>query len=220
MYKINTNPTFNPIDQSYIGGKIPINSLNDWPIDPVKKKPMTPLLTLHQDIFFIPTIPEGMALTVFLSLNDIDPIRNYRINRINNIAFSDAIQYKSKEIIKSKVLLYPVGDLKIHPDSIELPSIGIERVMAEKEEEEKDQEDEFNGVICSKIGGRAGWLQDPIYPSPKYLFYLQIMESDLVHLDRKFNGIFEDGAGYLFIDMGMRKKTKLAVSGEFIVQYT
>ena len=130
------------------------------------------------------------------------------------------MEYKSREIIKSKVLLYPVGALKIHPESIELPSIGIERVRAEKEEEEKDQEDEINGVICSKIGGRAGWLQDSIYPSPKHLFFLQIMESDLVRLDQKFNGIFEDGAGYLFIDMGMRKKTKLAVSGEFIVQYT
>ena len=220
MYKINTNTIFNPIDQSYLGGKIPINSLDDWPIDPLSKRPMTPLLTLHQDIFFIPTIPEGMALTVFLSLNNIDSIRNYRINRINNIAFSDTMEYKSREIIKSKVLLYPVGALKIHPESIELPSIGIERVRAEKEEEEKDQEDEINGVICSKIGGRAGWLQDSIYPSPKHLFFLQIMESDLVRLDQKFNGIFEDGAGYLFIDMGMRKKTKLAVSGEFIVQYT
>ena len=201
MYKINTNTIFNPIDQSYLGGKIPINSLDDWPIDPLN-------------------IPEGMALTVFLSLNNIDSIRNYRINRINNIAFSDTMEYKSREIIKSKVLLYPVGALKIHPESIELPSIGIERVRAEKEEEEKDQEDEINGVICSKIGGRAGWLQDSIYPSPKHLFFLQIMESDLVRLDQKFNGIFEDGAGYLFIDMGMRKKTKLAVSGEFIVQYT
>lgn len=197
---------------SQIGGGAFVPEDFSWPLD-VLGNPMLPLLTIRQDLFLIPTLPNDLCVTVFICYG---PQTN-TINAFRECAKNDEAQSP----VGIKVILHTDSMVeKFLPNKEHYPKFYMKTRKFSDVEQKEDLEDEINGIYISKIFGRPSWVQDEIYLGPKYSFDIQITENDLVKLNGKYDGIFNDGSIYIYLLKSLRKLNPNAIAGEGFIQFT
>lgn len=217
MFALNLYQANESDERSHVGGGAWLPESLDWPLTS-RGEPMRPLLTINQDIFVIPTIPENMAVTVF---SPIDPKGKDIINTTRECAINDNKQINLDN--KNGMLVYlhdkekkeiSVKNLSTYPKAI------IQRRKFTEDEMAEDLIDDINGVYISKVLGRPSWLQDEIFFPPKFTFSLQVTEDDLVNFNKEYDGIFRGGSCYLFLRIDIKKLKSGDVAGICFIQFT
>jgi hypothetical protein len=208
---------------SYIGGGSWIPSNFPWPMYEGKK--MIPFMTIFQDIFVAPTIPEGMAITVF---TPIDLNSRQTMYQIDNCVISDEIGYNNYNYDDGmRVILHEIGDKELIDKNItNYPKIFLKTKDLTIDDEnsyfQKVEEGyiETNGIYASKVLGNPYWLQDQVYGMEKYTFALQIIGYNLSDYNSSYDGIFMDGMCYLLLDNNLWKMSHGQTAGICFIQYT
>lgn len=198
--------------RSQIGGGGFIPHSLEWPTSSDGKK-MVPILTIRPDIFLIPTMPEGMCITVFA------PYEKGResVGKLGLCARNDMSQKPSG----MKVLLHKDTIPERFTDNREhYPALLLKRREYTEQEDMEEFEDDINGVYLSKVYGRPSWLQDEIFYPEKYSFTIQITEADIAKKDKRFEGIFSDGALYIYLLMSLKRMKDGEICGEAFIQFT
>ena len=180
---------------------------------------MVPFLTLRQELFLIPTIPDGMCVTVFSPI--VQRGGSYSISSIRKCTVNDQTQLNFEGKEGMRVILHETTKLEcFYQDSLILPSAKIERREFTDAERKEDMKDEINGIFLSKLFGRPSWLQDEIIFPKKADFCIQITENDLRKFNPFYDGIFNDGSCYLYLNNSIRRSRPGDVVGKCIVQFT
>jgi hypothetical protein len=208
-----------PSDSSQMGGGAWLENAADWPISTLTGKPLTPLITLRQSLFIIPTIPENMAVTVFIPIEyDRNQIKS---STVRQYTANDPNQLSALSESGACVLLHKLSSTELLLDNCHLlPKLSISKRKFNDEEMQEENEDDIIGLQTSKLFGRPGWLQDELFPPDPFDFTLQIFERDLYTLKPEYEGIFRDGAGYLFLNEKLKKLNSKKKTGLFIAQFT
>ena len=212
MFALDILPGKKPEKISQVGGGGFLNHDSLWPEEEDGIK-MIPILTLRCDIFAIPTIPEGMCITIFVPYkNNCESIGKYRI------------------CAKNDMLQSPVGmKVILHEDSLKenfldegghYPAYPLIRREFSPQEQSEDLEDANSGIYISKIYGRPSWLQDEIFFPVRYAFTVQLTEADLVAVDKDFEGVFNDGSMYVYLMRSLKKMKHGNICGEAFIQFT
>lgn len=211
-------------DRSFgqIGGAPLLKDLSLWPANPQTGGLLTPILTLTEQFQPARFVPPGMAITVFLAVEQKQdggfsrPLqRRYTVNQ----------QSELQNVISAgfaRVILHELASQPLEPSNapllLERAFIDFEE-MAEEEHDE-EHEDEDSGIGLSKPSGRPCWLQDPIYEPPRYMFMLQLVDADVAEASPQHAGVFGEGIGYLFVDMQARRGQEGDDAGFFFIQFT
>ncbi|EKT4466920.1 hypothetical protein QEL93_002326 [Pseudomonas putida] len=205
-----------------IGGAALLKDLSLWPTNPETGMLMTPILTLSERFQPATFVPPGMAITVFLAVEQHQdgsfsrPLqRRYTVNQ----------QAELQDVISSgfaRVILHELASQPLEPGN---PPLLLERAFIDFEEmtdEEHDEEhqDEDSGIGLSKPSGRPCWLQDPIYEPARYMFMMQLVDADVAEASPRHAGLFGEGIGYLFVDMRARRGKQGDDAGFFFIQFT
>ncbi|WP_085622736.1 MULTISPECIES: hypothetical protein [unclassified Pseudomonas] len=205
-----------------VGGAALLKDLSLWPTNPETGMLMTPILTLSERFQPATFVPPGMAITVFLAVNQYQdgsfsrPLqRRYTVNQ----------QAELQDVISSgfaRVILHELANQPLEPGN---PPLLLERAFIDFEEmtdEEHDEEhhDEDSGIGLSKPSGRPCWLQDPIYEPARYMFMMQLVDADVAEASPQHVGLFGEGIGYLFVDMQARRGKQGDDAGFFFIQFT
>lgn len=206
---------------SQLGGGAWFNSKDYWPICPISKKYLLPVMTIRGNFFPTERFPSpDLCITVFISV-----IYNkgsfYGINS-RHFAASDTKELSSIKKGTSRVILHDVGDKEIFMD-VDFPYInkcGMHLVEFTSEEKDEEVQEPDDSLYLSKFSAFPSWLQDPVIPPPSFSFNLQLLEYDIVKISPEHEGIFNDGAGYLFLSRNLRRMKNMDEAGFFIVQYT
>jgi hypothetical protein len=206
-------------NSSQVGGGAWLESADDWPISALTGKPLTPLITIRQSLFIIPTIPENMAVTVFIPVEyDRNQIKS---STVRQYTANDPNQLAALNETGACVFLHKLSSTELLLDNCHLfPKLSVSKRKFNDEEMQKENEDDIIGSQTSKLFGRPGWLQDEIFLPEPFDFTLQIFESDLYALKSEYEGIFRDGAGYLFLNEKLKKLNSKSKAGHFIAQFT
>lgn len=217
MFALNIIQANGDDKKSQVGGGAWLPESFDWPLSS-DGETMRPLLTINQDIFILPTIPEDMAVTVFSpvdlkSTNTIKETRNCAINdeQQKNLADQKGMvvylhHREKKERLKNNVSSYPKAML-------------LRRDLTDAELKE-DLTDDINGIYISKVLGRPAWLQDEIFFPPSFEFCVQITEQDLIKNNKGYDGIFRGGSCYLFLRRNLKKLESGSIAGTCFIQFT
>ena len=201
-----------PHSQAVVGGPACWPTDLPWPTS-ADGVPMRPLLTLHEALFLIPTLPTGHVVTVFaphhpgrhnadlracaLHCNQrLPPLRRGQWQEPPN----DADDGLSGDGLR--VLLHPQAPWQVHGDT--WPALQLTRRAATDAELREEQAGDYEGLDASKLFGRARWLQDPIYEHNSQHFILQLRERDLAQVDSAYDGLWNDGTLYLVLNHGLR----------------
>jgi hypothetical protein len=198
-----------------LGGSPYIMESQIWPLIPGTSLKQTLLLTIFPAYFKIPLIPADCCISVFTS---IDQNQNYgeqfACHQTNEIT-----------LLKKKytsVILHKKSPQRLISDnkSFALPLKSIVEIPFTSEEFKMDTIGLLKGSELSKTGGQPGWLQNFVAIGPQYVFELQINEYDLRKISPEFDGIFNDGIGYLFLTLNTKKIIPPKEAGLFFIQYT
>jgi hypothetical protein len=204
-----------------IGGAALLKDLSLWPKNPETGMLMTPILTLSERFQPAMFVPPGMAITVFLAVEQHQdgsfsrPLqRRYTVNQ----------QIELLNVLSSgfaRVILHELASQPLEPAN---PPLLLERAFIDFEEmtdEEHDEEhqDEDSGIGLSKPSGRPCWLQDPIYEPTRYMFMMQLIDADVAEASPQHAGLFGEGNGYLFVDMQARRGKQGDDAGFFFIQF-
>ncbi|MBI6895325.1 hypothetical protein JET64_00735 [Pseudomonas putida] len=204
-----------------IGGGARLKDASLWPRSPDTDEPMTPLLTLSDRFLPVTFIPPGMAITVFITACQQDGAfnrstqRHYTVNQQSELDEKRANRF-------ARVILHELADQSIAPPAaaLLLDRAYIQFEPFSDEEEEQELEDEDSGIDLSKPVGRPCWLQDPIYEPQRFLFLMQLLDSDVAAASRQHVGLFSDGIGYLYVDRQARRGKQGDEAGFFFIQFT
>jgi hypothetical protein len=205
--------------KSQFGGGAWLPAEIDWPMNQEDGKELLPVLTLFPDFFPTATIPIGMCLTIFLACKSAGEISSGQLAR--RLAANDQAQY-ALNTSGSLVLLHTVAEKErfAGDTNLRIPTQKLSTQPFDNQLIQEENEDEINGAERSKLFGRPAWLQDEVFPEPRYEFCLQIVEADILSLGPTHSGIFRDGIAYLFLDRNCRKANTTSVAGRFFVQFT
>ncbi|WP_313301879.1 hypothetical protein [Diaphorobacter sp.] len=216
MFIIEYCPDSSGNSSGQLGGGAYLAELNQWPRNGYNVT-MTPFLTIRASLFPTSYLPQKSCITVFLPYS----IDRYTIKDIRSCTLNDQSQVKEFHGGAGKVVFHEENSAEIKPAEIEtFPSFPlISREMTPLEASE-DLEDEISGLYGSKLLGRPSWIQDEIFMPEKYFFALQIIEADIVKLDKRYEGIFNDGALYLYLRQSLKKSNHGDVVGEVFIQFT
>jgi hypothetical protein len=205
-----------PCSQVGGGAWLPIDF--DWPLSN-NGKIMTPFLTLRQELFLIPTIPDGMCVTVFSPIMKKEG--NYSLSSIRECAVNDQVQLNFDGKEGMRVILHKSAGLeRFHEDASIFPVAKIKRRDFTNDECKEDLEEEIGGIFLSKLFGRPSWLQDQIFFPKKVGFSIQITENDLRKFSPFYEGVFNDGSCYLYLNQGIKRGNPGDIVGKCIVQFT
>ena len=120
----------------------------------------------------------------------------------------------------SKVLIYDqTNDEELNLSEIILKKKFFEFISDTEEYMEKEHvffEENGMGLDISKLQSIPYFEQDIINPSPKYQFYLQLLEEDI---EKEFK-IFQTGIGYFYVDKNIKKLKSGDDAGLFFIQNT
>lgn len=203
-----------------IGGGAWLNDLSLWPKDPKTGKPMLPVVMLTSKFLSVPFIPEGMAITVFVSVERSDGI--FKRSSLREFTVHQQSEMDKLKLGYSKVLLHSLASQELFTETLDIPItrkyITQQAFSAEEIAEELD--DETSGAGLSKVLGRPCWLQDPLYENPRYYFLAQILDSDIGKISPQHEGLFAAGIGYVFADNRAKKLSEGADAGYFFIQFT
>jgi len=207
---------------SQVGGGAWLTSLALWPVEKESGQHLLPLLTIRQELFVIPTLPEGMAITIFLPFSFGG--KTFGSSAARRFAANDQSQFDEllSAAAGATALLHQIGNAEVAlPAGVPtLPKYRVVREPMNGETINEETRDEDNGAEISKLFGRPAWLQDPVRLRPKFSFCLQILESDLREAHPLYDGIFRDGIGYFFINLNCKKMKTGSEAGKFFVQFT
>jgi hypothetical protein len=205
--------------ESQLGGGAWLKDIVEWPVAEDTEKPLTPLLTVRQSLFVVPTLPGGMVVTVFIPCERSEG--QFKASTVRKFTANDTKQFELLRLAGARVLLHEEGDIELFKDDCQaLPRYSISASKFTEQEMAEENEDDYVGVLRSKLFGRPGWLQDELFLPPKLSFSLQLFESDLRKADHAYDGIFRDGAGYLFLSQNLKKLKPRSEAGVFVAQFT
>ncbi|WGV21503.1 hypothetical protein QIY50_04455 [Pseudomonas putida] len=205
-----------------VGGAALLKDLSLWPTNPETGMLMTPILTLSERFQPATFVPPGMAITVFLA---VDQYQDGSFSRPLQRRYTVNQQAELQDVISSgfaRVILHELANQPLEPGN---PPLLLERAFIDFEEmtdEEHDEEhhDEDSGIGLSKPSGRPCWLQDPIYEPARYMFMMQLVDADVAEASPQHVGLFGEGIGYLFVDMQARRGKQGDDAGFFFIQFT
>lgn len=217
MFALNLHQAYENDERSQVGGGAWLPENLDWPLTS-SGEPMHPLLTINQDIFIIPTIPENMAVTVFSPIN---PKGKDIIKTTRDCAINDNNQ-KDRDHRNGMLVYLHAKEKKekFIKNSLTYPKAVMQRRDFTKNEMSEDLIDDISGLYISKVLGRPSWLQDEIFFPPKFEFSLQITEDDLTKFNKEYDGIFRGGSCYLFLRKDIKKLKSGDISGICFIQFT
>ncbi len=188
-----------------------------WPTDlpwPTSSDgtPMRPLLTLHQALFLIPTIPSGHVVTVFAPHHPgrhMDDVRRCalmqetRLPALSRGLFSEPPSDTDDGLSGDglRVILHRAAEQSCPTDT--WPAVQLVRRAASGTEAREENADDLHGLDASKLFGRPRWLQDEIYEHPSQHFILQLRERDLAQTNTAYDGLWLDGTLYLVLKHGL-----------------
>lgn len=204
-----------------VGGGAFLEDIALWPRVPDTGQLMTPLMTLSERFLPEDFVPKGMAISVFIAVKERDGYFNESVQR----RYTAHQQSELQEVIErgySRVILHTLSKEALLPSSetMTLPSQFIHfRAMSEEELAEEVQEEDC-GLELSKPQGRAGWLQDPIFPPEHHSLLMQLSEYDIAQWSPAHEGLFVDGIGYLYLDERVRQGQQGDEAGYFFIQFT
>lgn len=204
-----------------LGGGSWLDDISRWPVTPGTGEPMLPLLTITSNFLRTSFIPEGMALTVFVSVRE----------RAGHFSESHLRKYTVHHQEKLPALAAGYTKVVLHRVATEESFIaGMPNPVTKKyinlrgftpSEMAEESEDKFSGADFSKQLGRPCWLQDPIdAQSGQWLFLAQIIESDIAKVSPQHEGMFAEGIGYLFADNRIAGASEEGEAGYFFIQFT
>lgn len=216
--KILTSDTDKSFGQ--IGGGAWLNTTELWPTDPETGDLMLPVLTLTEHALNIQYLPEGMALTVFISVQRSGD--SFKRSSLRNITINQKSEFDVLKKGYTKVLLHEKSNEEIFPESagelINKKYIDLQEF--DEDDDAEEAEDDINGASISKVLGRPHWLQDLIPETPRYYFLAQITDYDIRKISPQHEGLFGDGMGYIFADNRAKKLDEGADGGYFFIQFT
>lgn len=208
----------NSDSESYIGGEPLVSDISQIPMVPHTNEKQVLLLTLSYDFFKIPILKEDEVLSIFISCgNDfINITRALAVNDNNQSTNLKGEKYATVLIHKKSS---PITDknLRVLPKSF----ISTEPFTPTELKEETSLPG--SGSEYSKLNGIPGWLQDNVFIEPKYQYWLQLNESDLVKISKEYENLFRDGIGYLFLNRNIKKMNitfEPLEAGIFFIQFT
>ena len=204
-----------------VGGAALLKDLSLWPTNPETGMLMTPILTLSERFQPATFVPPGMAITVFLA---VDQYQDGSFSRPLQRRYTVNQQAELQDVISSgfaRVILHELANQPLEPGN---PPLLLERAFIDFEEmtdEEHDEEhhDEDSGIGLSKPSGRPCWLQDPIYEPARYMFMMQLVDADVAEASPQHAGLFGEGIGYLFVDMQARRGKEGDDAGFLFIQF-
>ncbi|ANI63313.1 hypothetical protein [Pseudomonas sp. GR 6-02] len=203
-----------------IGGGARLTDIDLWPKDPTKGHLMLPVLMMTSDFLSTSFIPSGMALTVFVSVEREGD--TYKRSSLRQLTVHQQSEMEKLAQGHSKVLLHTLAPFELMPPTLEdpIPRSYIAQQPLTDEQMTEELEDPDCGASISKILGRPGWLQDPLYESPRYYFLAQILDADIAKISPRHEGLFGGGIGYVFADNRAKKMKEGDEAGYFLVQFT
>ena len=196
--------------------------------------PMRPLLTLHQDLFLIPTIPSGHVVSVFAphhpgrhmaDVRSCALMQDTQLPAVPRGVFSeppiDADDGLSGDGLR--VILHPAAVPHCPTDT--WPAVQLRRREASSAEAREENTDDIHGLDTSKLFGRPCWLQDEIHAHPSQHFILQLRECDLAQADAAYDNLWLDGTLYLVLKHGLCHpngdvRWPVGLCGRAFVQFT
>lgn len=204
-----------------------------WPADmpwptTADGAPMRPLLTLRQSLFLIPTLPTGHVVTVFA------PHHEHR-HRADLRACAQTQATRLPPVPRG--VLHEGGDADnglrviLHPEAPAWsaagtwPALQLMRRAASHAEQGEEVADDIHGLAISKLFGRPHWLQDELCAHNSQHFVLQLVEHDLAQANAAYNGLWDDGVLYLFLNHGLTNplgdlRGPTGLCGRACVQFT
>jgi len=207
---------------SYIGGGVFIDTAENFPKDPSSGEFLTHFMSLSHDFFPTAVLPTGYQISIFLPAN----YTNNTLPKAHLDQFKVEILWKftiqeEQESNAACVLLHKTGSTEIIPNPTALlPKYYLRTRPPSTTELEEELKDDDIAWMRTKLYGRPGFLQDEVPRLSHMHFLLQIFEADLVAIDKFYNGIFYDGAGYLFINNHIKEQSNNTSAGLFFAQYT
>jgi len=211
---------------SYVGGGVFIDDANLIPKGNPSGDFMTHFMTLDYDFFPTEVLAPDHQVSIFLPANYVESesklknrISKFKRSSLTTFTIQDQEQYTENN--GAYVLLHKKGEKEINPDRKNtLPKYYIKTRLASAQEVSEESEDDFIGLMKTKLYGRPGFLQDEVFESQKMIFCLQVFESDLVAIDDFYEGIFGEGAGYLFLNLSIKRQKTNLPAGLFFAQFT
>jgi len=191
-------------DSAYVGGGALTEDPSLLPRDASTGAALTHFMTLTPDFFPTPTLPANHQVSIFLPARYAhaeSKLKNhasaFKRSLLRSFTLNDQSQYNEKYSEKNgaQVWLHKKGAREMVVDEkTVLPKYFLGTRAASPEETAEELEDDFIGLLKTKLYGRPGFLQDEIFEPPNMMFCLQIFEADLVAVDPAYEGIFGDGA--------------------------
>ncbi len=193
---------------------------NIWPKIPKTEIHQTHLCTLFSNFFRNGSLAENKNISIFISIekHTLGGVKEtlsskYTINQKNDLnlldeGYSQALIYNhldNDDELKLSSIIFPKKYFEIIPDT--------EDYM---EKEHLFFEENGMGLDISKLQNIPYFEQDIINPSPKYQFYLQLLEEDIV----KDLQIFQEGIGYFYVNKNIKKLNSGDSAGLFFIQNT
>lgn len=203
-----------------IGGGAWLNTIEQWPTDPDTGDLMLPVMMLTENALNIQYLPEGMALTVFVSIQRSKD--SFKRSSLRNITINQKSEFDVLKKGYSKVLLHKRSSEEIFPETAKdlINKKYIDLQEFDDSDDAEEAEDDINGASISKVLGRPHWLQDLIPETPRYYFLAQITDYDIRTISPQHEGIFGNGMGYIFADNRAKKLDDGADGGYFFIQFT
>jgi len=211
---------------SYVGGGVFIDDTDIIPKENPSGDFMTHFMTLDHDFFPTEVLPPDHQVSVFLPANYVESkskLKNrtskFKRSLLESFTIHDQEQYTENN--GAYVLLHKKGTKEVIPDAKNtLPKYYAKTRLASAQEISEESEDDFIGLMKTKLYGRPGYLQDEVFESRKMMFCLQVFESALVRADKFYEGIFGEGAGYLFLNLSIKRQKTSLPAGLFFAQFT
>lgn len=182
----------------YIGGNIYYDDSSgiDFPSE------LIPFLTLSPAFFPTEILQKDELMTIFLNKNLF--FGDYKKSSLRDLTINDSSQENNRNAYKA--VKYKKGETVFLKESQSiLPQIYISLTDFTPTEIAIELEDDDCGAQLSKAFGRLGYLQDDVSFGMKFKFLFQLFETDLAKINLFYNGVFNDGAIYFFLDKNVKK---------------
>ena len=203
----------------FTGGNLDLNE-DLHPKIPDTNNYQTHLCTLLPDFFKnTGTLKDNQRISIFISLekHQLGGVKESLTSRFTVNQPDDLLALNKGY---SKAILYDVSDTENEKFSnCNFQKKYFELIPNDNEYYEKEHlffEENGMGLDISKQLEIPYFEQDPIYPSPKYQHYLQLLEEDIendLH-------IFQNGIGYIYLDKNIKRLKSGDEAGLFFIQNT
>lgn len=201
------------IDRSgFIGGNIKYDeSISfDFPTG------MIPFITLETTFFPTDILKEDEMISVFIDENLF--FGTSKNDFIIDLTMNNSEQENNPNLYK--IFKFKKGTTALlKKDQNILPEISISLKDFTDEEMREELKDEDCGARLSKAFGRLGYLQDDVSFGMKFKFLLQIFENDLAKINSFYNGIFNNGSLYFFLNKNAKKINYGEDIGKLFIQF-